>query len=176
MKKIVPFIASLIFLSPATHAVENSFYASVGLYRANYDVNGFKETDKGLFAVDFGYSASPFFAVEIGFQDFGEIGVPESSDIRAEIQSYQVSVLGYLPLCQNITGYVKVGLDYWEVEVSATTDLSALTLKDNGENLFYGVGAELMLDEQTSAFIEYQFHSDNELQTYGLGIKYHFNR
>lgn len=169
-------VLTVLSTSVTCAADQRSFYVTAGLYRANYDVDSFKETDKGLFAVDLGYSIYPNFAVEVGYQDFGEISVPGSSAIRAEVQAYQISLLGYFPLRQAIIGYLKAGVDFWEVKVPINTDFSALTLDDSSDDAFYGVGAEWVVDEQTLMFVEYQFHSSAELQTYGLGVKYYFGQ
>ena len=174
MKKITSHLVLLLCILPVAVAAENTLYATAGLYRANYDVDNFKERDTGLAGIDFGYSIGEHFAVELGYQELGNISLPGSSAIEVEVTAYQLSLLGSFPLYQNINGYLKLGLDYWEVELSTETDLAGLTLEDSGTDLFYGVGAELALDKKIAVFTEYQFHSEQELQSYGLGLKYFF--
>lgn len=171
----------LVFLAYASIATANegAFYGSVGLSRAEYDLgSGFDESDTGLFVVNLGYKVNRYFAVELGYQDFGDISVSGNGSADVEADAFQAAIVGRLPFSNQFSAFAELGVDFWDGEVSFQNvpGFGSGNASDDGSDIYYGVGGELVLQNGLAVFIEYQFHDldDLEIDTFGGSIKYYF--
>ena len=99
-------------------------------------------------------------AIEISYQDFGEASLSGNSGNQFKIgtTTYQFTTtatlsvaaesIGYalvpkMPISENISLYGKLGFHYWDSKFSVTSTNTTASLDDDGNDVFYGFGAEM---------------------------------
>jgi hypothetical protein len=97
-----------------------------------------------------GYAFSDYVSVEGGYNDIDTIFAAVGPDTyHFDISGIDVSVLGRLPLFkflnQPIGVYVKVGAINWKSEVQVTQPGSVVRVEEDGTDLLYGGGVEVLL-------------------------------
>src|SRR5699024_1593218 len=119
-------------------AEPTGFYAGVGVGQSMID-EGPVDEDDTAYQVFGGYQANPYFGVELGYTDFGEI--EDSIDgIRgqAEADTFSLTAVGTLPFTANFSGYGKLGFHNWDAEA----DIAGLRVDDDGTDPTYGLGVQ----------------------------------
>lgn len=115
------------------------------------------------------------------------------ADVKYDIQSYGVSLLGNWPLSRRWNLYGRLGLASWNADsrikgrldyrgdLNQSWDLSG-DLSDSGTNFFYGVGVFYRFTRNYAAKLEYSqmrvesgmFSSEPELGSFSFGVRYYF--
>ena len=141
-------------------AADNGFYLGVavgqsGVQLSDEDLGGglgddFDGDDTGYMAI-VGVRPLDFLAFVANYVDLGTIeddvvGVPVEIDTSA-IDAF---VVGILPVAM-VDLYAKVGMVFWDADV----DVGGIAVSDDGEDLAYGVGAQLRFGS-LGARLEYE--------------------
>lgn len=115
------------------------------------------------------------------------------ADVRYDVRSYGVSLLGNWPLSRRWNVYGRLGLGSWSVDSKIKGrlvyrgDLNqswALDgdLSDSGSSFFYGLGVFYRFNRNYAAKLEYQqmrvessiFNKEPELGSFSFGLRYYF--
>ena len=99
-------------------------------------------------------------SIEISYQDFGEASLSGNSGNQFKVGtttyeftttatlSVSAESIGYalvpkMPISDNISLYGKLGFHYWDSTFSVTSTNTTASLDDDGNDVFYGFGAEM---------------------------------
>lgn len=111
-----------------------------------------------------GYQLNPYFSFELEHQEYGE---GERTDFDSSGNSYinKVSssstgfgIKGSYPLTQSASVFIRTGYAMWDFQRSVTNQLQDQTpgvFEFDGEDLFYGFGAEYSFTPMISVGVEY---------------------
>jgi len=181
MKKLsIILLSSAATLMSVGALAEGNFYGSLDLTRADLDlgVAGLDDTDTS-FAIAAGYRVNENFSIELGYQDFGEITASSgaaSATIGAD--AIQFSVLGGVPVSESVGVYAEFGFDLWDADLtySNISGLGSGSESEDGTDLFYGIGAYILLSEAVNLKFEYQMHEldETDIDVLGLGVTFSF--
>ena len=181
MKRLsIALLSSAAALMSATTYADGSFYGSLNLGRAdaNIGVAGVDDTDTVL-GFGAGYRLNENFAIELGYQDFGDISVSSagaSASIKAD--AIQLSVIGGVPVSENAGVYAELGFDSWDADLTYTNfpGLGSGSASGDDTEIFYGIGAYMSLSETVDLKFEYQLHEldDTDVDILGLGFTVSF--
>jgi OmpA-OmpF porin, OOP family len=93
-----------------------------------------------------GYMFSRHFGVEAAYVNFGEatysgdfVGSPVTGG-KVEIDGFNLSAIGSLPITEQFSIFGKVGLFLWDAEASDTTAGMPFSFKDDGSDISFGIG------------------------------------
>ena len=159
----------------------------------------FDHTDTA-FKLIAGYEFNEYFAIEGGYTNLGELTLSynkefndgtfsysESSKLAAEVDGFIVNLVGKLPITESTHLYAKVGSFSWDVEASSsyrsvdtsfgTTNVftDRETAKEDGSDVFYGIGVGYKIDNFTlKAEFEMMESDDQDIDVISIGATYHF--
>ena len=167
MTKIkLSFISLIIFTSFSLNASKaEEVYFGIDFLNNEIDT-GVTNISSSLDEEDSGYSLyggiplNENLAIEISYQDFGEASLSGNSGNQFKIgtTTYQFTTtatlsvaaesIGYalvpkMPISENISLYGKLGFHYWDSKFSVTSTNTTASLDDDGNDVFYGFGAEM---------------------------------
>jgi OOP family OmpA-OmpF porin len=121
-----------------------------------------------------GYRFLKFVAIEVGYVDLGEFTIEGTSDgsgpdffagpvdAAAEVDGYDVSVLGILPIGKRLKVFARAGYYLWDSEVTVSNGGLSLSEDDDGEDTLIGAGASFRLGAGIDVRAEYeQFDVDD---------------
>lgn len=175
--------------------MDSAFYIGAGVGQFNVDADlpvtiddedagsvKFDESDTG-FKVFGGYQ-SGWFGAELAYLDGG---APSRSDSDPELGSLKVeleftaitpALVGVLPIGDMFELYGKLGMTFWETELKGSVggplcgELTAVgescseSVRDDGADLFYGVGAGVNIGEHFNVRVEYEIYDiDSSMPT-----------
>ena len=177
MKKLsIVLLSSAATLMSASVFSAEGFYGSLDITRTDLDLDfaGLDDTDT-TFGIAAGYRINENFAVELGYQDFGEVSVSAGgASAKVETSAIQLSVIGGVPVSENAGVYAELGFDSWDADLSYTNvpGFGTGSESDDGTDIFYGIGAYLSLSEAVNLKFEYQLHEldDTDIDVLGLGV------
>lgn len=177
MKKLsIILLSSAATLMSSSVLADGSFYGSLDITRIDLDLDtaGLDDTDT-TFGIAAGYRINENFAVELGYQDFGEVSASAgNASAKVEADAIQLSVIGSVPVSENAGVYAELGFDSWDADASYTNhpDLGTGSESEDGTDIFYGIGAYLSLSEAVNLKLEYQMHEldDTDVDVLGLGV------
>jgi OOP family OmpA-OmpF porin len=93
-----------------------------------------------------GYMFNRHFGVEAAYVNFGEatysgdfFGAPVTGG-KIEIDGFNLSAIGSLPITEQFSIFGKAGLFLWDAEASDTTAGLPFSAKDDGSDLSFGIG------------------------------------
>lgn len=115
------------------------------------------------------------------------------ADVKYDVRSYGVSMLGNWPLARRWNIYGRLGLASWETksrvkgrlvyrgDLNQSWDLDG-KVSDSGSSFFYGVGILYRFNRNYAAKLEYsqmqvgskRFTSEPELGSFSFGLRYYF--
>lgn len=176
--KVVKIVYTTLMVSCAqSNASEPTYYGSVGLHQADFELGSIEETDSASFNAHIGWSANDYVAIEIGYQDFGDFTVSGNGSIKAEADAFQISLIGAIPVSQALSIYAEIGIDNWtgKILVNSVPGFGTFTINGDGTDVFYGIGSTLKITKNLNGFFEYLAHDLDSLKidTVGIGIKYY---
>ncbi|MDH3621786.1 MAG: porin family protein, partial [Gammaproteobacteria bacterium] len=138
------------------------------------------DDDNSSFKLGAGYAFTPNIALEVAYQEFGShdgetdcppgfacLVIPVAA--RADVTGISLAVVGSLPLSDKFSAYGKIGLISWDVEFEGFSS----AFDTSGEDLLYGAGLKLSLNDSWKLFAEYE-QTDLDLGTAEIGVSFHF--
>ena len=149
-KKIAAATALIIASSAAFAAQPNTFYAGADVGRTEIDDFSDRDTSIGAFV---GYNFHQNFAVEAGFRRLADYDV-RTGGFNTKLRADQtaLSVIGSLPVAQNLSVYGRLGVNYLEVKAES----GAYSATDSTTKALYGVGLSYAFTPAVSARVEVQ--------------------
>lgn len=168
MKKIGPLLTAALFLA-LTHSAHANPYMSVWVGATNPDASGYGSSSD--FGVLGGYQFSENLAVEAGKRELGDFS---DDDGEIKFSSYELAVVGLLPLNDTFGLYARLGYLDWKVDVSGTS--SDYKDEDDGNEVIYGAGFLIKAIDQGNIKFEYsEYDIDSVTIGYvGAGFEIHF--
>ena len=180
MKKIAIVLLSFsATLTSATVLAEGDFYGSLNLVRLDIDsdFDNWGGTDT-TFSVGVGYRLNENVAVELGYQDFGDVSISGNGSATIEADAIQLSVIGGLPVSENVGVYAELGFDLWDAKLSYTDvpGVGSGSDSDDGNDVYFGLGGYWSVNEKIAIHLDYQVHEldDTEIDTLGVGVSFTF--
>lgn len=169
MKKITTalLLSSFVLATGTAHAG-----GYVGLSVGHADYPG--EFDNSIsYSVKGGYEISENFAFELGYVNFGK-AKDDLTSAEAEVTGVNTSIVGIAPLNPNLDVFVKVGVIFWNVDVSV--DGLGRFVDDNGTDLSFGFGGAYHVTDDISVATEYQrFDIDGgDIDNFSVGLHLYF--
>lgn len=176
MNRMHVALVAALTAAAAAPAMAQGWYAGLSAGRTDVDV---RADDLGLtraavnkkdwsYGARLGYDFTPVIGAEIAYYDLGRygfggdlLGVPVSGE--AKLRSYNVALVGNVPLSDRFSGYGKIG--YARTKVRGGDD--------NSEAL-YGAGVKWMVDKQWGLFAEWNRYQDTKLDNYMAGALVRF--
>lgn len=143
-------IASGSCLAGSTaYAVGEGIYVGGRLGTVKFEDSDFKD-ERTVKSAFIGAGLNPYLGLQVDYIDFGNYG---SGVFSAETTGFAPAVIGSLPLNEAISLYAKGGQLFWETDV----DVDVLGFNDSldGNEFFYGVGANLKISETLAVQLEY---------------------
>lgn len=145
------------------------------------------DTDTGWKAFA-GYRFMKYLAVEGAYTNFGEatantiVTAPGAGIVNTTVESeaWTVSALGILPLGDRFSLFGRLGVNFWNVDVSATGTGSGGTASasdsDDGTDWVYGVGAAFSINKNLSVRGEWERYDfdDGDVDLWSAGISWNF--
>ena len=137
------------------------FDASVGQVSVdNFPGNVSIDDEATAYKAGVGFDFGNNIAVEGSYLNWGDFdGVSINGDAKGELDGGTLSGLFKLPLTDNLLATARVGVFFWESQLSAP----GFRQTTEGEDLFYGVGLKARVSDQLSFNGEWQrYEFDNE--------------
>jgi len=145
------------------------------------------DTDTGWKAFA-GYRFMKYLAVEGAYTNFGEatansiVTAPSAGVVNTTLESdaWTLSALGILPLGDRFSLFGRVGVNFWNIDVSATGTGSGGTAtasdSDDGTDWVYGVGATYSLTKNLGVRGEWERYDfdDGDVDLLSAGISWNF--
>lgn len=116
-----------------------------------------EDTDTS-FRIALGFAASDNLAFEIGYVDLGEATADGTSDgssagiggwsagpvgVTAAVDGYDLGFSGRMPTSETFALTARVGVLLWDLEVTVEDGGSTFSGSDDGNDVYFGLGAEL---------------------------------
>lgn len=207
MDKQILFLAfSAVLAASSAQATDTGFYVggSFGQSKVN-DFNGADidaellagygltsststdDTDTGWKAFA-GYRFSKHLAVEGAYTNLGEttantvITAPGAGTINTTLEAggLTVSALGILPLGSNFSLFGRLGVNFWNIDVTATGagsgGAASASDNDDGTDWVYGVGAAYSINKNLSLRGEWERYDfgDGDVDLLSAGVSWSF--
>lgn len=172
MIKKTLMVASAFSLAFAGTAHAQSPYASVSVGQADYDLPGF---DKGTsFKLTGGFQVNENFALEGSYINFGEADDDIAPVWTVEATGLNFAAVGILPITEQFGVFGKVGMLFWDAEISEAG--FGTFGKDDGSDLGLGFGASFNATEKVSVIAEYEMFevADEDLNNLSIGVRVNF--
>lgn len=158
MKKLMFLLVVVVVAAAApASALDRGFYLGAGFGFSSFDVGDFYDDYQPLsfeggnpgFKVFGGYQIFKYLAVEVGYLDYGRVTKHEglrgvNEKISVNINQWDGSVLGVIPVGHSVGIFAKVGAASWNTDVSYTADNNTQDLSSSGTDLTYGVGIDIV--------------------------------
>jgi OOP family OmpA-OmpF porin len=166
-RAVLVTVVLLAAAAPA-FAIDNGFYVGGGLGFPSWDVGDFNDEYSNLRFEDSsfgyklfgGYRILEYLAVEAGYTNWGTVKTYETSvlrideELRVEIDGWDASVVGILPLSKKTDLFAKVGVSSWNAAVRVTVDdtrQSADPIVEDqsrdGTDLTFGAGLDFLFNK-----------------------------
>lgn len=131
-----------------------------------------------------GYNVNANFAIELGYQDFGEVSVMGFSDgsgsfwaagpaaALAEATGTTLGVKGSYPAAENIQLFGKIGLTSWDADFILADNDGVFPSSDDGTDMYFGVGATFKTGNVgiSASFTRFDV-ADTDIDALSLGVE-----
>lgn len=124
------------------------------------------------------YFINPNVGMELGYTNFGSI---ERAGGNTKAEGINISLIGKLPVGTSLNLLGKVGTTWGHTEVSTNPASGVQSGSESGFDWSYGVGAELVINPQWSAVVQYDENymkfagqSSQRVTTTTIGARMHF--
>lgn len=116
-----------------------------------------------------GMEVNRVFALEVGYRDFGET---EDGNAEMEADGWTIAGIAALPVTDWFAPYGKVGQLFWD----RTRRYGPLSDSDDGNDLFYGVGARMTVSPRADLRLEYERMAmdDTDVDMASVNVQYRF--
>lgn len=114
--------------------------------------------------------------------DFTKQNITANTDIRYDIESVGIDLVGSFPLSETFNIFGKIGMQYWYVDsiVDVSSNTSAYYIKhqsdlETGFDPTYGIGIAMNI-HQFSVRAEYEVYKidEEDINMMSVGVAYHF--
>lgn len=165
----------------------------VGLAEQTTDFDGYESTsgDDVSVGVRGIYSFNQNFALEVAFQDYGEIDdtyIDEYGDTindRVATSALTAGMKGSIPLQSGLTLSARLGLASWDLDYRGTDSAfpgEIFSASDDGSDLYYGAGLQFDLNQVLYIGAEYTItemglsiaSADHEVSNLSIFVGYSF--
>jgi opacity protein-like surface antigen len=161
MKKFVfAAAAALCLTSPPLAAQDTGVYVGAGVGSMGVDIGGFGGDDVG-YKVFGGWMFNPYIGGELEYIDGG---TAEDRGIEIDVSGFNASLRGAYPLGDQFSVFAKVGMMFWEADVSSFEVRGT----DDGEDLSWGVGLGFDFADNLGVTVEYQGFEIEDTDTVDL--------
>ena len=202
MKKLTLGVLALSTLVSSYSFANQGFYigAVVGQAEADISLSDVSDLDDGgnfsniniddsdtTYGITAGYRVSTNFAVELGYQDFGEFNVSGNSDgtgsfwfagpveATAEATGILLGLKGIYPVQENFEIYGKAGINSWDTDNDLTDSFGAFSASDDGTDPYFGIGASYILNNVSFNASLTRFDiSDTDVDVFSIGLEISF--
>ena len=163
--KFTTIFATILTLSSLNASKAEEVYFGIDFLNNEIDT-GVTNISSTLDEEDSGYSfyggipINENLAVEISYQDFGKASLSgvsgnqfkvgsttyeftATATLSVEVESVGYALVPTMPISDNISLYGKLGFHYWDSKFSVTSTNTTASLDDDGNDVFYGFGAEM---------------------------------
>lgn len=139
-------------------------------------VNGSRDT---IYSFTYGnYFLSPNMGMEFGYDNFGSVSRGGGT---TKADGINISFIGKLPVNQSFNLLAKLGTTYGHTDVSSQPNSGVASGSEQKFDWAYGIGAELVINPQWSAVLEYDEHymkftglDSQRITATTLGMRMHF--
>jgi hypothetical protein len=190
--------ACLLSAVSVSHASEG-IYLGFNLGQASYDVSqsdaaaalddgsltslSIDDTDSS-YRWTIGYQLHPYFSLEGGYLDLGDITVNATSNgsgslyvagpvnSRMGVDGLFFDVKGLLPLNEQVSLYGKFGLLKWDGEVTLSNVDGSVN--EDGDDTFFGIGGSFNIYDTLAFNVDYTFYKldDLDVDVFSVGIQF----
>ena len=131
-----------------------------------------KDTAYSFFA---GYQVNRNFGVEVGYANLGKFSasVPGIS-ASGEATGFELSLVGTLPIDQNLALYGKFGAFMWDVDVRGSVGGFGFSTSDDGTDITFAIGARYNFTRNVAGQVQWQRYEDIDIDVFGLGVLFRF--
>lgn len=128
-----------------------------------------------------GYGFTRNFAVELAYVDLGKLGYSGMfgpltvTNGSVKTSGFAVSAVGLLPLNQSVSLFGKAGVYSWEAKARDITAGAPFAAKEDGSDLFVGLGAAFDVTRNFSVRAEWEFYEAVDrisLLSVGIAVKF----
>ncbi|SEO58837.1 porin family protein [Aquisalimonas asiatica] len=180
----IPLVITGLMAAPATVIAQSATQPEVrgylggglGYYRLNDEDFPDEEDDikdnRWSWRVFAGMEANRIFSLEAGYVD---LGTAEDGNLDTDINGWTIAGMAALPVTEFFAPYARVGQFFWDRERSTSGPVDA-SYSDDGNDMFYGVGARFTLTERTDLRLEYDRMSvdDTDVDLASINMQFRF--
>ncbi len=151
--------AALAVSIPSITFAESGFFVSgsIGKATLSEDFDDFNvDTDSTAFRVTAGWRFNDYFAIEGGYNNFGQFeqtvdveGVP--TDVSLKADGFTLGGLAYVPLSDRFSLFGRAGAYFWDGDAEIN-NVTAATPED--ANFYFGAGVRFALSDKLSATLD----------------------
>jgi len=169
MKKRNQLLAATILALTCVHSAQANPYMSLWVGATNPDASGYGSSSD--FGVLGGYQINENLAVEAGKRQLGDFS---DSDGEFKFSTYELAVVGLLPLNDTYGFYGRLGYLDWKVDVSGTS--TRYEDEEDGSEVIYGAGFMITAIDQGNVKFEYSHYDIGSVTIgyVGAGFEIHF--
>jgi OOP family OmpA-OmpF porin len=142
------------------------------------------DTDTGWKAFA-GYRIMKYLAVEGAYTDFGEFTANSTLALGTvnttiEADAWTVSALGILPLGDQFSLFARLGVNFWNADISAvgtgSGGVATESGSEDGTDMVYGVGAAYSFNQNLSVRGEWERYDfdDGDVDLWSAGLSWNF--
>ena len=133
-------------------------------------------TDTGL-KLAIGNQFTPNAALEFGYADLGEGKVTAAGvSCKVDANGFGASLVGSLPVANQFSFTGRVGLFFWDANVTCSAGAVSVSDSDSGTDLAFGVGARYDITKTVSLRGEWEQYNldDTDVDMLSLGLMVKF--
>jgi opacity protein-like surface antigen len=186
MRYTITLVLAVLWLGLPTQAVlaQSNLYVfgAIGNTESDVGLGGLNrvDDDDSSYALGVGYSFTPAISLETAYQDFGSPSAQTDCPpgyaclvvpllTQADTTALSLSLVGSLPLNDQLEIYGKLGLTSWKIKFNGISS----AFDDSGKDLHYGLGLRWSIGNRWKWFGEYA-HVDLDITSFSIGIRYDF--
>lgn len=194
-------ILAVALAAPAASA-DSHWYAGLSIGEAhvnlkNSDLNDYstitniKKNDSDTsYQFNAGYQANNYFAVEVGYIDFGKESISGVSDgtgyfwwpgpVKGKLKThgYTLGFVGMIPVSQQFSLHGKIGALRWNSTEDLIDTYGTISVDDSGTDPYYGIGATYNFGRVALNADVIRYHDANvikyNIDTMTVGIQVNF--
>jgi OOP family OmpA-OmpF porin len=161
MKRLIfAAAAALCLATPALAADEGGVYVGAGIGSMGVDVGGFSGDDFA-YKVFGGWMFNPYIGAELEYLDGG---TAEDRGVEIDVSGFNASLKGAYPFTDQFSVFAKVGMLFWDADVSSFE----VNGSDDGEDFSWGVGLGFDFSDNLGVTLEYQGFEIEDTDTVDL--------
>lgn len=174
------------FTSTPAHAVISGGFGGIAIGSASYSDDelvglcsdfGFdcsSETSDTAFKFFGGYRFGPYFAIEGGYADWGEVSVQPVSGagVSFDAKGPYLAILPGIPIGENFTIFGELGVGYLDANLRGTLPIvgEVARISDEITAPIYGFGADLHLDQVSFRLLWERIDPDETYTVEGVDV------